>query len=151
MYRVSPLTYFVSGVMSVGLGNARITCTDRELLQFSPPANSNCLDYLKEYMTTEGGYLLPESMNSTTTCVFCTGSDTNIFLKSVSSEYQDRWRNFGIVWVYILFNIAVAIGFYWLARVPKARIVQEQNGSGDVSAKNSEKGLNDTVSQAPST
>lgn len=126
MYRVSPLTYFVSGILSVGLANAPITCSTEELLRFSPPAASNCQDYLTDYMDAFGGYLLPESMNSTTECMFCTGSDTNVFLKSVSSEYQDRWRNFGIVWAYIVFNAVAAIGLYWLARVPKGRKVKEQ-------------------------
>ena len=68
-----------------------------------------------------GGYLIPESMDSTTECVFCSGSDTNIFLKGVSAEYGDRWRNFGIFVVYVIFNVAAAVGLYWLARVPKGK------------------------------
>lgn len=64
---------------------------------------------------------MPGSINSTTECVFCTGSDTNVFLKSVSADYNDRWRNFGICWVYIVFNAAAAVGLYWLARVPGSR------------------------------
>jgi ATP-binding cassette subfamily G (WHITE) protein 2 (PDR) len=139
MYRVSPLTYFVSGILAVGLGNARITCAPEELLHFSPPAMTTCLDYLTDYMDTQGGYLLPESMNSTTSCKFCTGNDTDIFLKSVSSEYEDRWRNFAITWVYILFNVAAAIGLYWLARVPKRRKVPAQSDPGKGSEKRSEK------------
>jgi flagellar biosynthesis/type III secretory pathway M-ring protein FliF/YscJ len=30
-----------------------------------------------------------------------------------------RWRNFGLLWVYVVFNIFAAVFFYWLARVPK--------------------------------
>ena len=59
------------------------------------------------------------SMSSTTECVFCSANETNIFLKSVSADYGDRWRNFGIVLVYVIFNIGATVGFYWLARVPK--------------------------------
>lgn len=72
-------------------------------------------------MEVFGGYLTPESMNSTTECVFCTGSKTNTFLKGVSAEYEDRWRNLGIFLVYVIFNIAAAVGLYWLARVPKGK------------------------------
>jgi len=121
MYRVSPLTYLVSGMLSVGLANSHITCATEELLHFSPPSVSNCSTYLAPYIKGFGGYLVPDSMNSTTECVFCTGSDTNTFLKSVSAEYADRWRNFGIFWVYVVFNTAAAVGLYWLARVPKAQ------------------------------
>ena len=121
MYRISPLTYLVSGMLSVGLANAHISCSKEELLHFSPPSLSTCSTYLAPYTKILGGYLTPDSMNSTTECVFCSGSETNIFLKSVSSEYGDRWRNFGILWVYVLVNVAGAVGLYWLARVPKGK------------------------------
>lgn len=121
MYRVSPLTYLVSGMLSVGLANSQITCATEEFLHFSPPSLSNCSAYLAPYINEFGGYLVPDSMDSTTECVFCTGNDTNTFLKSVSAEYEYRWRNFGIFWVYVVFNAAAAVGLYWLARVPKSQ------------------------------
>ena len=27
------------------------------------------------------------------------------------------WRNYGIMWAYVIFNIFAAFGLYWLARV----------------------------------
>ena len=60
-------------------------------------------------------------MSSTTECVFCTGSETNIFLQGVSAEYGDRWRNLGVFLAYVVFNVAAAVGFYWLAKVPKGK------------------------------
>lgn len=121
MYRVSPFTYLVSGMLSVGLANARISCSKEEFLHFSPPALSNCSTYLAPYIEVLGGYLMPESVNSTTECVFCSGSETNIFLKGVSAKYEDRWRNLGIFLIYVMFNIAAAMGLFWLARVPKRK------------------------------
>ena len=119
MYRVSPFTYLVSGMLSVSLANARISCSTEELLHFSPPLLSNCSTYLAPYIEMLGGYLTTDSMNSTTECVFCSGSETNIFLKGVSAEYGDRWRNFAIFLIYVVFNVGAAVGLYWLARVPK--------------------------------
>lgn len=49
-------------------------------------------------------YLLPESLNSSTECVFCTGSETNVFLRSVSADYADRWMDLGISLVYVGVN-----------------------------------------------
>jgi ATP-binding cassette, subfamily G (WHITE), member 2, PDR len=121
MYRISPLTYLVSGMISVGLANSHISCAPEELLRFSPPPFSSCSTYLADYIDEFGGYLLPDSVNSTVECVFCTGSDTNIFLKTVSADYADRWRNFGILWVYVVFNVVAALGLYWLTRVPKEK------------------------------
>ncbi|KAL8673294.1 MAG: hypothetical protein Q9168_002292 [Polycauliona sp. 1 TL-2023] len=121
MYRVSPFTYLVSGMLSVGLANSHISCSSEELLHFSPPPLTDCSQYLGPYIQASGGYLTSESLNSTIECVFCTGSDTNVFLASVSAVYGDRWRNLGIFVVYIGFNVAGAVGLYWLARVPKGR------------------------------
>ena len=121
MYRVSPFTYLVSGMLSVGLANAHISCSPEEYLHFSPPSPQNCSAYLAPYIDAFGGYITPESMGSMTTCVFCTGSETNIYLKGVSAQYGDRWRNLGIFVAYMGVNVAACLGFYWLARVPKGK------------------------------
>lgn len=132
MYRVSPFTYFFSGVLSVGLANSHIVCSTEELLHFSPPSPLNCSSYLAPYIETSGGYLTPESMTSTTQCVFCSGNDTNVFLKGVSAEYRDRWRNLGIFGIYLLFNVGAAVVLFWLVRVPKGerekRVKNEREG-----------------------
>jgi ATP-binding cassette subfamily G (WHITE) protein 2 (PDR) len=119
MYRVSPLSYLVSGMISVGLANSHISCSPEVLLHFSPPSNLDCATYLAPYTEALGGYLSSESMNSFTQCAFCSGSDTNVFWKGVSAEYDNRWSNFGICWAYVGFNVAATVGLYWLARVPK--------------------------------
>ena len=75
-------------------------------------------------MSLAGGYLLDD--NSTTECSFCPLRDTNAFLKSVNSDYSERWRNFGLMWVYIVFNVAGAIFLYWLVRVPKKSNVKKE-------------------------
>jgi ATP-binding cassette, subfamily G (WHITE), member 2, PDR len=121
MYRVSPFTYLVSGMLSTGLANSKVSCYSEELLHFSPPAFETCSTYLAPYIKSHGGYLTTDTLNSTTECAFCTISDTNVFLKNASSDYADRWRNLGIFLVYVVFNIVAAVGFYWLARVPKAK------------------------------
>jgi ATP-binding cassette subfamily G (WHITE) protein 2 (PDR) len=149
MYRVSPFTYLVSGVLSVGLANSHISCSKDELLRFSPPPLTKCSTYLSPYIELHSGYLQPDSLNSITECVFCTGSDTNVFLKSVSSEYQHRWRNWGIFLVYVVFNIAAAMGLYWLARVPKGNREKNNDISTDNKSKDVEK--RSSGSTSPST
>jgi ATP-binding cassette, subfamily G (WHITE), member 2, PDR len=119
MYRVSPFTYLVDGMMSVGLANTAAVCSDIEYLNFNPPSGMNCSAYLEPYISYAGGYLTNTTMGATENCQFCPIADTNVFLTSLSSSYSHRWRNFGLMWVYIVFNIAGAIFLYWLARVPK--------------------------------
>lgn len=76
------------------------------------------------YISYAGGYLLDE--NTTMDCSFCSVKDTNTFLKSLNSDYSLRWRNFGLMWVFILFNIFAAVGMYWLARVPKVKKAKKE-------------------------
>ncbi|KAF5484687.1 ZEB2-regulated ABC transporter 1 [Colletotrichum siamense] len=117
MYRVSPFTYIVSGMLSTAVANTEVVCAANEYLHFNPPSAQTCEQYMQAYMGVMGGYL--KDPNATTDCQFCTIKDTNYFLAGVKSDYADRWRNFGIAWVYIIFNVFAALGLYWLARVPK--------------------------------
>ncbi len=66
------------------------------------------------------GYLVDP--NAPENCQFCSIGSTNTFLASVGSNYADRWRNFGILWAFIIFNIGAALGLYWLVRVPKKKL-----------------------------
>ncbi|KAK3997752.1 ATP-binding cassette transporter [Cladorrhinum sp. PSN332] len=126
LYRASPLSYWVSAVLSVGLANVGVECAENEFVRFSPPEGLSCQEYMQEYLGRAGGYLLdnldsPAGGGGQDLCGYCRVAETNVFLKGVSSEYDTRWRNFGIVWVYVLFNVVAACGLYWLARMPKGR------------------------------
>jgi ATP-binding cassette subfamily G (WHITE) protein 2 (PDR) len=121
MYRVSPFTYLVSGVMSTGIANTAVVCSDIEYLKFDPPPNTTCETYLAPYISAAGGYLTEATKQANQDCSFCALADSNQFLAAVSISYKDRWRNYGILWAYIAFNIAGAVFLYWLARVPKVK------------------------------
>lgn len=119
LYRVSPLSYWISAVLSTGLANVQVHCASNEWTKFTPPNGQTCVDYMQDYTSRMGGYLLdPDAVDS---CSYCKMKDTNVFLSTVSSHYNTRWRNFGIIWVYILFNIAAAMALYYLVRMPKGK------------------------------
>ena len=118
MYRVSPFTYLVSGMLSVCISNTEVICAPNEYLHFDP-LNGSCGEYMEVYKSTMGGYV--ENELATSNCSFCPISDTNVFLGAVSANYSDVWRNFGIMWVYIVFNIFAACALYWWVRVPKVK------------------------------
>jgi len=118
MYRVSPFTYLVSAVLSTALGQTAVQCSSVELLRFAP-AEGTCGSYLASYIATHGGYLVDEG--ALDTCEYCPLSNTDVFLESIGIYFEDRWRNFGILWAYVLFNVSSAVFLYWLARIPKAK------------------------------
>ncbi|CZT44690.1 probable ABC transporter [Rhynchosporium secalis] len=117
MYRVSPFTYLVSGILSTSLTNVPVQCSPFEFLHFEPTSGQTCGSYLSDYIQTAGGDVA--NPDATSDCAFCPLANTDAFLKLVHSEYSERWRNFGILWIYVLVNIIGALFFYWLVRVPK--------------------------------
>ncbi|KAI5860920.1 ABC-2 type transporter-domain-containing protein [Durotheca rogersii] len=119
MYRVSPFTYLVSAMLSTGVANTYVVCASNEWVRFDPPSGLNCEQYMQNYTLALGGYLQEGTSQRTSDCSFCTMYDTNTFLAGAGSDYNDRWRNFGILFAYIVFNIFGALFLYWLTRVPK--------------------------------
>lgn len=117
LYRVSPFTYLVSAMLSTAVANTEVVCAANEIVNFTPPSSMSCQEYMGDYLAAAGGKLMDP--NNTEICNYCPITDTNIFLKGVQSDYNERWRNFGLLWVYIGFNIAGALALYWLVRVPK--------------------------------
>ncbi|KAJ5471563.1 hypothetical protein N7530_008920 [Penicillium desertorum] len=117
MYRVSPFTYLVSGMLSTAVSGTDVTCSTDEILTFNPPGSQTCYEYLNAYAERTGGSIL--NPNATSSCSYCSMKSTDTFLAQVDSYYSDAWRNFGIMWAYLVFNIVAALGIYWWARVPK--------------------------------
>jgi ATP-binding cassette, subfamily G (WHITE), member 2, PDR len=142
MYYLSPFTYLASAMLSTGVANTNATCLDYELLHFTPQGGQTCGGYMDAFVKMAGGYVA--NPGATSDCAFCTISDTNVFLKAVSANYSDRWRNFGILWAYVIFNIAAALFFYWLGRVPgKSKGPREE-----ATVATAEKGEDDGLAEA---
>ena len=70
-------------------------------------------------MSVAGGYLRDEQ--ATGQCQFCQLDSTDQFLTRINANWDTRWRDFGLLWVYIVFNVAAAMALYWLCRVPKGK------------------------------
>ncbi|KAF5009417.1 hypothetical protein FDECE_4349 [Fusarium decemcellulare] len=124
MYRASPGTYLVSGLMSTTVYGSNVTCADNEVLHMAVPANMTCGDFMGPFVQEAGGYLLNPS--SAETCQYCSLASTEEFLASFKIDYSDRWWHFGLLWVYIVVNIAATLGLYWLFRVPKGSGVKRK-------------------------
>ncbi|KAJ7461173.1 ABC-2 type transporter-domain-containing protein [Mycena latifolia] len=123
MYRVSPFSYLVGGMLATGVANTEVQCSSIELLVVDPAGGMNCTQYFKPYMDLAGGALL--NPDATSACEFCSIAKTNVFLEGINIFYDQRWRNFGILWVFIGFNVIGAMFLYWLSRVPKNKKTKE--------------------------
>ncbi|UPK93852.1 hypothetical protein LCI18_004787 [Fusarium solani-melongenae] len=119
MYRVSPMTYLIGAMLSTGVGLQNVECSNVELLMFNPPANMTCETYAGPFVQMAGGTLQNPQANDT--CLFCPVASTDTYLAAVDIHYSERWRNFGLIWIYVIFNVFAALAAYWLLRVPKKR------------------------------
>ncbi|KAK4448665.1 ABC transporter-like protein [Podospora aff. communis PSN243] len=117
MYRVSPFTYWIGGIVSTMVHERPVVCSSAEMLVFDPPRGATCGEYLAPLAGQMPGTL--GNPNATAGCEYCTISVADQFLASVDIFWSERWRNFGLMWVYIVFNIAVAIGAYYVFRVKR--------------------------------
>lgn len=124
MYRVSPFTYLVSAVLSTGVAKNKVNCSSIELLHLDPPPGQNCSSYLDAYVKHAHANLInPEASSN---CKLCPMKYTDQFLATLSIQFSDRWRNVGLLFVFVFFNIIAAIFLYWLIRVPKKSTKKEK-------------------------
>ena len=119
MYRVSPLTYLVDGIAGTGLHARMIECSNNELSRFAPPAGQTCGEYLSEYASLAGGQILNPSNSSM--CEYCSLTTSDQYLAQVAVSWSTRWRNYGIGFSYIVFNMSAAVMLYYFFRVKKWR------------------------------
>ncbi|KAG5925530.1 hypothetical protein E4U42_004205 [Claviceps africana] len=117
MYRVSPFTYWISGVVSTELHGRPIDCSENEMNVFDPPQGTTCGAYLQPLLSRAPGHL--KNPEATSQCQYCGVSNADQILSASDIFWSHRLRNFGIMWAYILFNIFMAILLYYLFRVRK--------------------------------
>ncbi|TID20447.1 hypothetical protein CANINC_003564 [Pichia inconspicua] len=116
MYRCSPFTYWTSAVLSAGIGDTNLKCSDKEIVYFPPPEGQSCSDYIALYQLETGGYSVDPKDGL---CGYCSVSTTNTYLAGVHIDYNKRWRDWGIFICYIGINIISMYVLYYIARVPK--------------------------------
>ncbi|THY01481.1 putative ABC multidrug transporter, partial [Aureobasidium pullulans] len=120
MYRISPLTYIVGAVAGTGLHGRTVRCSTAEMRTFDPPAGQNCGGYLSTYLIDAAGVLMnPEAEES---CQYCPLKTADQFLGVSAIKWSQRWRNVGIVFAFIFFNIAATFGLYYMFKVRRWRV-----------------------------
>lgn len=117
MYRVSPLTYLVDGIAATGMHARPIECASNELSRFDPPTGQTCGVYLKTFLEAALGNLT--NPDATSQCAYCPLKVSDQFLAGSSISWSTRWRNYGIGYSYIIFNIVMAVLFYYAFRIRK--------------------------------
>ncbi|KAJ6512909.1 pleiotropic drug resistance ABC transporter [Mycena sanguinolenta] len=116
MYRVSPFTYLVEGLLGQALGKHNVTCSAVELLKVDPPSGQDCKTFLGPYISFAGGNLTnPDAMSA---CEFCSTATTDQLLgPSFNIVYSHHWRDAGLLFVYVGFNIMAIYALTYFFRI----------------------------------
>ncbi|PGH10945.1 hypothetical protein AJ79_05191 [Helicocarpus griseus UAMH5409] len=120
MWRVSPLTYTVGGLAATGLHNRVVQCAENEFANFDPPPGSTCGQYLERYLAAGAPGRL-HNPEATLNCKYCPMNNADQFLASSEIFWHQRWRNFGLGWAYIGFNVFAAVMLYYMVRVRSSK------------------------------
>lgn len=118
LYHLTPFTYLIEGMTVNVIHGLPIVCTSIELNSFSAPPGTTCTDYMAPFFAAGGfGYL--QTGADTTNCGYCRYADGDQFLMSLGMSYSHRWRDFGLMWAYILFNAFLTCALFYIFRVWK--------------------------------
>ncbi|KAM5346289.1 hypothetical protein ACJ41O_009294 [Fusarium nematophilum] len=117
MYRVSPFTYWISGIVATVLHGRPVECSARETSTFDPPSGQSCQEYLEPMLSSAPGWL--QNPDATEQCQYCAFRNADQYLAGSNIFWSERWRNYGIMWAFVGFNMAVAVATYYLFRVKK--------------------------------
>ncbi|TCD65301.1 hypothetical protein EIP91_002826 [Steccherinum ochraceum] len=116
MYRLSPFTYLVEGLLGQALGGHQINCSPVEFASITPPSGQTCSQYLDPFISAAGGYIT--NPTATDACQYCAFRDADSFLgRSFNIEYANRWRDIGIFVAFIVFNTFAVYFFTYVFRI----------------------------------
>lgn len=117
MWRVSPVSYFASGLATVGMAGVAITCRPEELATMDPPTGTYCDEYLGPFLKATQAVLI--NPHATTACKVCPLSTTSSLLERFGMNYAYRNRDAGLTLCYSVFNIVAMMLLYRYLRVKK--------------------------------
>ncbi|KAJ2720377.1 ATP-binding cassette transporter snq2 [Coemansia sp. Benny D115] len=117
MYWLSPYLYYVEGVITNDLHESQVTCRQREFYIFEPPTGQTCNDYAGDWINSAIGYI--NNPNATSACEYCSFKVGDEFYKSLNWSFAHRWRNIGILFGFIVFNVAFTVLMIRIYKVNK--------------------------------
>ncbi|KAK0449820.1 pleiotropic drug resistance ABC transporter [Desarmillaria tabescens] len=122
MYRLSPFTYLLEGIIGYAAGNSLLTCSSLEYVTLVPPEGRTCSEYMDLFIGYAGGYLLDPS--ATAACSFCPFRTSEAYLESnFNIKYDNHWRDMGVFVGFIVFNIIMVYVLTYFFRIRSGSLV----------------------------
>ncbi|KAF9907297.1 hypothetical protein EC991_011119 [Linnemannia zychae] len=107
MYWLDPYHYVIEGLVAAQLNDVTVTCKSDEFSRFNPPPGQTCEQYAAAFLDKATGYIA--NPLATYECEYCTYEKGQDFYQGLSMDYANRWRNVGIMFIYLAFNVIMVI------------------------------------------
>lgn len=119
MYYLDPYHYLIEGLVTNSLEGVQVVCGENDFIKIKVPEGQTCGNYMSAFFSDGGaGYI--ENPNSTDFCNYCEYTTGNDYYESrLDWSFDSRWRNFGIMWIFTLFNVVVFIALTYVFRKQK--------------------------------
>lgn len=121
MYHLTPFTYLIEGLVVNVLHGLPIVCTDIEVNTFTAPATQTCDAYMAPFFANGGnGYLTGSTSTAAGgNCVYCRYATGDQYFETLGMKYDHRWRDYGLMWAYVVFNMFFIIFMFYIFRIWK--------------------------------
>jgi ABC-type multidrug transport system permease subunit len=117
MYWIDPFHYYIEGLAVNELGNLQVDCRDADLLKFAPPPGQTCGQYTQDFFSNPAttGYIANPDAVAPELCGYCTySSGAQFYETQMGWSLGNKWRNFGVLFSFFIFNILVFIALvFW--------------------------------------
>ncbi|KAL5359861.1 ABC-2 type transporter-domain-containing protein [Aspergillus floccosus] len=110
LYWLNPFNYVVSGMLTFGIWDAKVTCNADEFAFFDP-TNGTCGEYLADYMRGDGWRINLTNPDATSACKVCQYREGSDFLTTLNiNDYYYGWRDAGISVIFAISGYALVFG-----------------------------------------
>ncbi len=110
VYYESPFTYFLENMMTELFDHRAVICDSNEFALLMPQDEMTCGAYMKDYIKMKGGYLRSDS--DRVYCTYCSYASGQEFTNNLHMYFKNHWRNFGIMWAFVIGNIVLMLAAY---------------------------------------
>jgi ABC-type multidrug transport system permease subunit len=103
--------------------NIKIECTPSDLIKFTPPPGQTCGQYTQAFFNgtiPATGYIENPNAMQPEQCGYCLYSTGEEFFETVYGwDSSHKWRNYGILLLFLFFNIFTVMALVYLRRKPR--------------------------------
>ncbi|KAL9587945.1 MAG: hypothetical protein Q9203_003238 [Teloschistes exilis] len=111
MYYLTPFRYILEGWLGVAVHGRPVRCADNEFARFLAPPGQTCESYTRSFIAQAGGYV---NTAVDGVCEFCQYQNGDEFAKGFDVYFSAKWRDYGIVIAFCIFNFIVVFVASWL-------------------------------------